>query len=270
MKESRLQMRRAWDKLFFWLLVAAAVLALLPLALLVGFTLVRGWPGVSVSFFTRLPAPVGVVSGMGNAIVGSLLLVGLATLLAIPVGIFSGVYLAEYAPSRYASVLRFFTDVLSGVPSILVGLAVYGTVVVAMGGFSAWAGIVALSWIMIPTLSRVTEQMLLLVPVTVREGALALGGSRTQTVFLFVLPAAARGLITGVVLGIARALGETAPLLFSALGSNFWQNGLASPIAALPLQIFVYATSPYPVWQAEAWTGALTLLVIVEIGRAHV
>lgn len=272
MKDRRLTLRRVKDRLFFGLLVMATLLALLPLVDVLGLTLIRGWRGLAVGFFTQLPAPVGLIGGMGNAIVGTLIMVGLAAVIAIPIGVSGGIYVAEYAQTRYAVVLRFVTDVLSGVPSILVGLLVYGIVVVAMGNFSAWAGTIALAFIMIPTITRVTEQMLTLVPVSVREGALALGASRLQTVLLFVLPASARGLMTGVVLAIARAMGETAPLIFTAFGNNFWQTGLGAPIAALPLQIFVYATSPYPVWQAQAWTGALTLvlMVIVLHALAHV
>lgn len=268
MKYKGLRLRKWKDRAFFVLLMLATALALFPLLQILVEATIRGVPGFKVSFFTQLPAPVGIVGGMGNAIVGSLLIVGLATAIATPIGVCTGIYLSEYAPVRYARVLRFLTDIWFGVPTILVGLLVYGTVVLSMKGFSAWAGAISLAFIMVPTLIRTTERMLALIPAIVREGALALGASPTQTVFLFVLPAATRGLITGVVLAVARALGETAPLLFTAFGNNFWQSGLSSPIAALPLQIFLYATSPYPVWQAQAWTGALTLLSIVVVLHA--
>ena len=230
-------------------------------------------------FFTKLPAPVGAVGGgMVNAIVGSLELLALAGLIGIPVGVLGGVYLAEYGSARINSVLRFLADVLNGVPSITWGMVVYGLVVLRFKGFSAYAGSVALALIMIPLILRTTEEVVLLVPNGYREAALALGVSRWKTIVHIVMKTASKGIITGILLALARVGGETAPLLFTAFGNRFWNHSLSQPIAALPLQIFTYAISPYDDWHRQAWAGALVLVtgvfcvnVIVRIltrGRA--
>lgn len=261
--QANLTVRQIKNYTFFVFLILMSMIALLPLFTVLWYVIINGLPNLNLDFLTKLPAPVGIAGGMANAIVGSLILVGVATIVAVPIGVGSGIYVAEYAGTRFASVIRFISDVLSGVPSIVAGLLIYGLVVVAMGNFSALAGGLSLAVLMLPTLTRTTEQMLVLVPVSLREGALALGATRMQTIMHVVLPAATRGLTTGIMLAIARVMGETAPLLFTAFGNSYWQNGLTTPIAALPLQIFVYATSPYPSWQAQAWTGALTLLGII-------
>jgi len=264
----RLHLRRRKEQAFLSGLIMMTVIALFPFFHILALVFIKGLPQLSLRFLTRLPAPAGMVGGMGNAVLGTLTMVGLASAISLPLGIGTGVYMALYATTRYAAVLRFVADVLSGVPTILLGLLVYGLMVVTMGSFSGLAGAVALSWIMFPSVARSSEQMVLLVPVSLREAALALGATRMQTVLYFVLPTAARGLTTAALLAVARVMGETAPLLFTAFGNAFWQNGLSAPMAALPLQIFIYATSPYPLWQAQAWTGALTLLLLIVVIHA--
>jgi len=258
---------------------ASAVLVISPLGLVFFHLLVNGAGSVNWDFFTKLPAPVGEVGGgMVNAIVGSLELLALAGLIGIPVGVLGGVYLAEYGSARINSVLRFLADVLNGVPSITWGVVVYGLVVLRFKGFSAYAGGLALALIMIPLILRTTEEVVLLVPNGYREAALALGVSRWKTIVHIVMKTASKGIITGILLALARVGGETAPLLFTAFGNRFWNHSLSQPIAALPLQIFTYAISPYDDWHRQAWAGALVLVtgvfcvnVIVRIltrGRA--
>lgn len=202
---------------------------------------------------------------MGNAVVGTLELVLIASVISIPIGLGAGIYLYEYGNNKLGAVIRFLSDILSGVPSIIVGLLVYLLVVLPMGGFSALAGGISLAIIMIPVLTRTTEQMIRLVPDSLREASLALGATQTQTLIKVILPTAIRGITTGVMLAMARAMGESAPLLFTAFGSSFWNMKLDQPIAALPLQIYVYAISPYDEWHSQAWAGALTLVGIVMI-----
>ena len=258
---------------------ASAVIVISPLVLVFFYLLVNGAGSVNWDFFTKLPAPVGAVGGgMANAIVGSLELLALAGVIGIPVGVLGGVYLAEYGSARINSVLRFLADVLNGIPSITWGVVVYGLVVLRFKGFSGYAGGLALSLIMIPLILRTTEEVVLLVPNGYREAALALGVSRWKTIVHIVMKTASRGIITGILLALARVGGETAPLLFTAFGNRFWNHDLSQPIAALPLQIFTYAISPYDDWHRQAWAGALVLVtgvfcvnVIVRIltrGRA--
>jgi len=258
---------------------ASAVLVISPLGLVFFYLLVNGAGSVNWDFFTKLPAPVGAVGGgMANAIVGSLELLALAGVIGIPIGVLGGVYLAEYGSARINSVLRFLADVLNGIPSITWGVVVYGLVVLRFKGFSGYAGGLALSLIMIPLILRTTEEVVLLVPNGYREAALALGVSRWKTIVHIVMKTASRGIITGILLALARVGGETAPLLFTAFGNHFWNHDLSQPIAALPLQIFTYAISPYDDWHRQAWAGALVLVtgvfcvnVIVRIltrGRA--
>lgn len=238
-----------------------AVLVVTPLALVFIYLVINGASSVNLDFFRHLPKPVGEPGGgMANAIVGSLELLGLASIIGIPIGVLGGVYLAEYGTARANSFLRFIADVLNGVPSITWGVVVYGLVVLRFKGFSAYAGGLALGLIMIPLILRTTEEVILLVPNSFREAALALGVARWKTIVHIVMRTASRGIITGVLLALARIGGETAPLLFTAFGNRFWNHNLGEPIAALPLQIFTYAISPYEDWHRQAWAGALVLV----------
>src|ERR1700746_142119 len=257
----------------------SAILVILPLGLVFFYLLVNGIGSVNWDFFTKLPAPVGAVGGgMVNAILGSLILLAIAGAIGIPVGVLGGVYLAEYGSARPKSLRRFLADVLNGIPSITWGVVVYGLIVLRFKSFSAYAGSLALALIMIPLILRTTEEVVLLVPNGYREAALALGVSRWKTIVHIVMKTASKGIITGILLALARVGGETAPLLFSAFGNRFWSHSLSQPIAALPLQVFTYAISPYDDWHRQAWAGALVLVtgvfcvnVIVRIltrGRA--
>jgi phosphate transport system permease protein len=240
----------------------AAVLVISPLGLVFFHLLVNGLSDVNWDFFTHLPKPVGEPGGgMANAILGSMILLGLASIVGIPIGVLGGVYLAEYGSARANALLRFIADVLNGVPSITWGVVVYGLVVLRFKSFSAYAGGLALGLIMIPLILRTTEEVILLVPNGYREAALALGVARWKTIFHIVMKTASKGIITGVLLALARIAGETAPLLFTAFGNRFWNHNLAEPISALPLQIFSYAISPYDDWHRQAWAGALVLVI---------
>jgi phosphate transport system permease protein len=242
----------------------SATLVIAPLALVFFYLLRSGANSVNWSFFTELPKPVGVVGGgMVNAIVGSFELLGLASLIGVPIGVLGGVYLAEYGSTRANSMLRFVADVLNGVPSIIWGVVVYGLIVLRFKSFSAYAGGLALGFIMIPLIMRTSEEVLLLVPAGYREASLALGIARWKTVVHIVMKTASKGIITGILLALARVAGETAPLLFTAFGNRFWNHDLREPIAALPLQIFTYAISPYDDWHRQAWAGALVLVVMI-------
>jgi phosphate transport system permease protein len=213
-----------------------------------------------------MPKPVGEPGGgMANAIVGTLILAGLGSLLAVPIGVVSGIYMAEYAGTGFASLIRFAADTLNGVPSIVIGVFVYGIAVLPFKQFSAMAGAIALGVMMIPIMARTTEELLLLVPGTMREGALALGATRARAVFTVVLPAALPGIITGVMLALARIAGETAPLLFTALNNRFFSTSLRQPISSLTVQVYNYASSPYEDWHRQAWAGALVLVVMVMV-----
>ena len=239
----------------------SAVLVITPLGLVFFYLVLKGASSLNWDFFTKLPAPVGVVGGgMANAIVGSLELLGLASLIGIPIGVLGGVYLAEYGSARINAILRFLADVLNGVPSITWGVVVYGLIVLRFKGFSAYAGGLALGLIMIPLILRTTEEVVLLVPNGYREAALALGVSRWKAIFHIVMKTASKGIVTGILLALARVSGETAPLLFTAFGNRFWNHSLSQPIAALPLQVFTYAISPYEDWHRQAWAGALVLV----------
>jgi phosphate transport system permease protein len=240
----------------------SAILVIAPLALVFFHLLINGAGSVNWAFFTQLPKPVGVVGGgMANAIVGSLELLALGSVVGVPIGVLGGVYLAEYGSARANSILRFIADVLNGVPSITWGVVVYGLVVLRFKGFSAYAGGLALGLIMIPLILRTTEEVILLVPNGYREAALALGIARWKTIVHVVMKTASKGIITGILLALARIGGETAPLLFTAFGNRFWNHNLGEPIAALPLQVFTYAISPYDDWHRQAWAGALVLVV---------
>jgi phosphate transport system permease protein len=243
------------------LCVGCAVLVILPLVVILFYLVRMGASSLNWAFFTRLPAaPDTHGAGMANAIVGTLELLVLASVVGVPIGVLGGIYLAEYGGERTNRWIRFWADVLNGVPSIVWGMLAYALVVLPMKGFSAWAGGLALGFIMIPLVLRTTEEVLVLVPRSYREAALALGLPQWKTIVRIVLPTAMRGIITGILLAMGRIAGETAPLLFTALGNDYWNRNLSGPIAALPLQIFKYAISPYDDWHRQAWAGALVLV----------
>jgi phosphate transport system permease protein len=215
---------------------------------------------------THTPRPVGEAGGgMANAIVGSGLILGIGSIIGVPLGMGAGVYLAEYGRDRYSDAVRFTADVLNGVPSIVIGIAVYALVVLRQGHFSALAGGIALGIMMIPTIARTTEEMLLMVPNNIREAALGLGIPQWRSTISIALRSAASGIITGVMLAFARVAGETAPLLFTAFGNQYWSINPNEPTAALPLQIFTYAISPFDEWHRQAWAGALVLIVLIVV-----
>lgn len=253
--------RKLTNQLMTGLFGLCMVVALTPLAAVLGFLLVRGSSSVNLRFFTELPKPIGEPGGgMANAMVGSLVLLAIACAIALPIGVLAGVYLAEYGQNRFGQLVRLVADVLTGVPSITVGIFAYTLLVQPMRTFSALAGGVALAVIMLPIVTRGTEEMLRLVPGSLREAAYALGAPRWRAVLGVVLPTARAGVATVVLLAIARVAGETAPLLFTAFGNRYWQDSLFGPIAALPLQIFTYAIGPYDEWHRQAWAGALVLV----------
>jgi len=258
--------RRAVNVVMSWLAATAAGLVVLPLLLIFGFLLWQGASAVNVDFFTHLPRPVGEVGGgMANAIVGTLILLTLAALLGLPVGILGGLYLAESRDRRLPWVARFLADVLNGVPSIVIGIFAYTIIVLPMRRFSALAGAFALAVIMLPIVVRTSEELVRLVPGSLREAALALGIQQWKVLLRVVLPTARAGIVTGIMVAIARVAGETAPLLFTAFGNRFWHHGLDEPIAALPLQVFAYAIAPYDDWHRQAWAGALVLIALVFV-----
>lgn len=256
--------RKARSTVWIGLCAVCAVVVLIPLLSILVYVVQRGAAGLSLSFFTQLPKPVGETGGgMGNAVLGTLVLVGIASAIGLPIGILSGVYIAEVGRGKLADMVRFFAEVLSGVPSITIGVFVYGLLVVPMKRFTALAGGVALAIIMIPTVTRTTEELLRMVPGHLREASLALGVPMWRTSVLVVLRTAAPGIATGVMLAVARIAGETAPLLFTAFNNRFFSARVDEPIASLPVQILAYATSPYDDWQQQAWTGALVLVVVI-------
>jgi phosphate transport system permease protein len=257
--------RRKWfNRLMLGLSSGAAGLGILMLALILGYTLAHGISALNLDFLTQAAKPVGEVGGgMRNEILGTLILVVLGALLALPVGLLAGIFLAEFASPRVAAAVRFAADILAGVPSIVVGVFAYAIVVRPMHSYSASSAGVALAIIMIPVVARTAEEALRLVPNSMREAALALGITRWRSVVGVVIPGALTGIVTGAMLGVARIAGETAPLLFTALGSQFGFQGLLKPIGALPLQIYHYALSPYPDWQQQAWAGAFLLILLV-------
>jgi phosphate transport system permease protein len=244
--------------------MGASILVIVPLVAIFGYLLMKGIGSVNLAFLTQIPKPVGEPGGgMGNAIVGSAIILLIASLFGIPLGIGAGIYLAEFGRNKLGNLVRFTSDVLNGVPSIVVGISVYGLVVVTQKHFSALAGGVALGIMMIPTIARSTEEMLLMVPRTIREAAWGLGVPQWRTTLSITLKTASAGVITGTMLAFARAAGETAPLLFTAFGNQFWNWNVNQPTAALPLQVFVYAISPFDEWHKQAWAGALALIVLI-------
>jgi len=265
LKPSQAMVRRqALDRVMGALLCLAALAALTPLVLVIGFILGTGLSGINLSLLTQLPKPVGELGGgMANAFLGTLILIALASLIGVPVGVLAGIYLSELGSSRFAGTLRFLTDVLTGVPSIVIGIVAYTLIVAPMHSFSALAGGVALALIMIPIVTRTTEEALRRVPHSLREASLGLGVAEWRTVLFVVLPSGLGGIVTGMMLAVARISGETAPLLFTAFGSRFWPDGLAKPVAAAPLQIFQYAVAPYKDWHSQAWAAAFVLMALI-------
>jgi len=258
--------RRLTNLAMTCLCAVAVVVALIPLVSLFWLVLSKGAAGLSWSLFTSLPSPVGESGGgVGNGIIGSIFLVGLACVFGLPIGIGTGLFLAERGDGLVGDVVRFITEVLSGVPSIVVGIVAYGLVVVPMHRFSALAGSVALSLLMVPTLARATEEMVRLVPSSLREAALALGVPQWKTSLRVVLRTALGGIVTAILLSVSRAAGETAPLLFTALNNQYWNFRPDQPTASLTVQIFNYAISPYEDWHQKAWASALVLLLFVSI-----
>jgi phosphate transport system permease protein len=256
--------RKTTDIVARWGSLAMVLLALVPLVAVLGYLLYKGAGGLSWAFFTELPKPVGEAGGgMANAISGSAIIVGLACLFGLPVGLLGGIYLAEYGDNAFGKAVRFCTDVLSGVPSITVGIFVYTLIVLRMRRFSAIAGAVTLAILMLPIVMRTTEELLRLVPVTLREAGLALGLPKWRVILGVVLRTGAPGIATGVMLAIARVAGETAPLLFTAFGSRFISLQLDQPMGSLPVQIYTYAVSPYEDWHRQAWAAALVLVMLV-------
>ena len=259
--------RSATDYTVTALTILSTLVVLVPLVAILGYLIYKGASSLNLAFFTHVPVPVEETGGgMANAIAGSGVILGLASLMGIPLGIGAGVYLAEYARGTWlGAAVRFTADVLNGVPSIVMGIAAYSLIVARQHHFSALAGGVALAIMMVPTVARTTEEMLATVPNPIREAALGLGIPKWRTVISVSLRTASPGIITGCMLAFARVAGETAPLLFTAFGNQFWNFNLNQPIAALPLQIFVYAISPYDEWHRLAWAGALVLIVMIMV-----
>jgi phosphate transport system permease protein len=244
----------------------AVLVALVPLAFIFFYVIKQGFSSLNWAFFTQMPKPVGEPGGgMANAMLGTVWLIGIASLVAVPVGLIAGVYLSEYAGGRFASTVRFTADVLNGVPSIVIGIFAYGLAVLPVHRFSALAGGLALGFMMIPIITRTTEELLNLVPSTLREGALALGATRARAAFGVMVPAALPGIMTGILVALARISGETAPLLFTSFNNRFFTTRLDQPIASLTVQVYTYAISPYDDWHRQAWAGALVLVSFIFV-----
>jgi phosphate transport system permease protein len=260
-------LRSLIDGLATGLAVTSTLLVVAPLVLIFIYLIYKGASSLNLDFFTQLPKPPGEPGGgMGNAILGSGILLALASVIGVPLGIGSGIFLAEFGRgTKLANAIRFTADVLNGVPSIVMGVAIYSLIVTPQMPFSALSGGVALGIMMIPTVCRTTEEMLLMVPHSVREAALALGVPNWRSVLSITVKTASPGIITGCMLAFARVAGETAPLIFTAFGNAFWSTSLTRPISALPLQIYVYALSPYDDWRRMAWAGSLVLIVLIVL-----
>ncbi len=262
--------RRVTDHLMTGVAVLTVVLVLAPLVAIFGYLVYRGLGSLNWAFLTQTPKPVGEAGGgMANAIAGSALMLGIASIIGVPFGVGAGIYLAEFGRNRFGTAIRFTADVLNGVPSIVIGIVAWA-ILVRGRGFSALAGGVALAIMMVPTITRTTEEMLLLVPQALREAAYGLGVPRWRTTLSITLRTATSGVITGIMLAFARVAGETAPLLFTALGNTFWSLHYDQPTAALPLQIYVYANSPYDDWHRQAWAGSFVLIVLIVTSVAAV
>ena len=263
--------RRATDHVMTGVALLTVALVLLPLFAIFAYLLYKGIGSINIAFLTQTPKPVGEAGGgMANAIVGSGVILAIASLMGVPLGIGAGIFLSEYGRNRYGDAVRFVSDVLNGVPSIVIGIVAYGLVVIRQKHFSALAGGVALAIMMVPTIARTTEQMLLLVPQAIREAAYGLGVSRWRTTLSITLRTATSGVITGVMLAFARVAGETAPLLFTAFGNQFWNLRIDQPTSALSLQIYTYALSPFDDWHRQAWAGSFVLIVLIVSAVAAV
>jgi len=263
--------RTASNGLANFLCVGAVILVLAPLCAIFFYLIVKGAGSINLACITNTPKPVGEIGGgFGNAIVGSMYILGIASGIGVPLGVGAGIYLSEYGRGMFGNVIRFTADVLNGVPSIVVGIVAYSLIVLQQKHFSALAGGTALAIMMVPTITRATEEMLLLVPHAIREAALGLGIPQWRSTLSITLRTALPGVVTGLMLAFARAAGETAPLLFTAFGNQYWNFKMNQPTAALPLQIFVYAISPYEDWHRQAWAGALILIVLIVVSVALV
>ncbi len=260
--------RRYTNTIMFALTGIFTFIALATLFTILGYIAYHGFSSLNWNFFTKIPVPLGETGGgIANSIVGSAKVIGLAAVIGLPIGIFGSVYLAEYGNNKIGFAIRYCADVLNGVPSIVMGIFAYTLVVLPMRHFSALAGSVALAIIMIPSVLRTTEEFIRLVPGTIREAALALGVPQWKVVLRIVIPTASRGIITGAILAISRVAGETAPLVFTAFGNRFWDDGMLKPIATLPHTIYTYAIAPYDDWHNQAWAAALILMLVVLIGN---
>ncbi|MBK6428870.1 MAG: phosphate ABC transporter permease PstA [Blastocatellia bacterium] len=258
--------RLGLDAVARFVTAGASLLVIAVLVIILGYMLYRGIGAINVSFFTDLPKPVGEPGGgIANAIVGSAIMLVVAILLSLPIGVLAAIYLSEFGHGWFAQTLRFLTDVLAGIPSIVVGIFAYTLIVIPMRSFSGWAGGVALAIIMLPVIIRTTEEMLRLVPQSLRDGGLAVGAPKWRVTVDIVLASSISGIATGTLLAISRALGETAPLLFTALGSSLWTTNLERPMASMPVQIYTYAISPYDEWHQKAWAAAFTLVAIIFV-----
>ncbi|MGA7827859.1 MAG: phosphate ABC transporter permease PstA [Geobacteraceae bacterium] len=260
----KVNMRKIKSAVMTFLMLFATLLILLPLVLVFFHIVKMGFSSINLDFFMHIPKPTGETGGgMANGMFGSLVLIGMASVIGLPIGIFGALYLVEYGGGRFSNVIRFSADVLNGIPSIITGLVAYTMLVLPMKGFSTLAGSVALALIMIPIVLRTAEEQLKMVPGSLREASLALGVPLWRTTFKITLRSAMAGVLTGILLSLARIAGETAPLLFTALGNMFWSHKLTEPIAAMPLQIFNFAISPYDDWHRLAWAGALVLVTFM-------
>ena len=263
---TRSDRRKAFSRFVEILCGSAVLLALVPLFLVFFYVIQQGFSSLNWDFFTKMPKPVGETGGgMANAMVGTVYLIAIASAFAVPVGVIAGVYLSEYGKKAFGSLVRFTADVLNGVPSIVIGIFAYGLAVLPVKHFSALAGGLALGFMMIPIITRTTEELLNLVPGSLREGSLALGATRARAAFSVMVPAALPGIMTGILVALARIAGETAPLLFTAFNNRFFSASLVQPISSLPVQIYTYAVSPYDDWHRQAWAGALVLVAFVFI-----
>ncbi len=263
---NRTARRKALSAVVVVLCGAAVVVALIPLFFVFAYVLQKGFSSLNWDFFTKMPKPVGEPGGgMANAMLGTLYLIAIASAIAVPVGIIAGVYLSEYGKRPFAGLVRLTADVLNGVPSIVIGIFAYGLAVLPVKHFSALAGGLALGFMMIPIITRTTEELLNLVPGTLREGALALGATRARAAFSVMVPAALPGIMTGILVALARIAGETAPLLFTSFNNRYFSARLDQPISSLTVQVYTYAISPYDDWHRQAWAGALVLVAFVFI-----
>jgi phosphate transport system permease protein len=261
--------RKIWNRIICCALMFSAVIALIPLFSVFGYVIHKGLPAINLDFFMNLPKPIGEEGGgMANSLLGTLMLITIASAIGIPWGVGTGIYLSEYGKGKLGTLVRFSADVLSSVPSIVIGLFAYALIVIPMKRFSALAGGAALGIIMIPTVARTTEELLKLVPVHIREAGLALGLPRWKVILRIILRGAKNGIVTGIILALARISGETAPLIFTALNNRFWSFALDQPTASLPVQIYSYAVSPYEEWHKQAWAGAFLLLIVVFLLNA--